>query len=116
MKRGVHIFVSLVAVVLLARPFDCFATAQPSREAMDCCLKGKCGPSAKSDECCQNSSPDKGQFTIAKTGQHFGPQPVLAPASTLATVPDSSSDGSIDLMRHPPPMRGFIARSLPLLI
>lgn len=42
--------ISLIAVLLLARSFNCFAVAALIQRAADCCLKGKCAPTANSDE------------------------------------------------------------------
>jgi hypothetical protein len=42
--------ISLIAVLLLVKPFDCFAVAAPIQRAADCCLKGKYAPTANSDE------------------------------------------------------------------
>src|SRR5665213_4044825 len=58
MRRGLHITITLMAVVLLLRPFDCLDGSSPKRQAMECCLKGKCAPTAKADECCKKTTPD----------------------------------------------------------
>ncbi len=57
MGRSIKIVVSLVAVLMLLRPFDCFAGGLRTPEAMKCCLKGKCAPSANADDCCKNNVP-----------------------------------------------------------
>jgi hypothetical protein len=116
MKRGIQIFVSLLAVVLLVRPFDCFVGAKPSQQAMDCCLKGKCIPSAQSDECCKNAAPDGGQGVFSNAPAHSGP--LVAPGVTSASlaIPDALTSASIEPFRHPPPSRGLSAGNLPLLI
>jgi|SRR5579862_6228729 len=116
MKRSIHIFVSLVAVVLLARPFDCFASAKPNQEAMDCCLKGKCAPTAQSDNCCKNTAPDGGQLVLSKVASHSVPLIALPVAPAPVGIPESYAGGSIDLLRHPPPPTGLTAHNLPLLI
>jgi hypothetical protein len=78
MKRGLHIVVSLLVVVLLIGPLDCFANAKLNQEAMDCCLKGQCAPTAKSDDCCRNSAPDGGQAVVSKAAPHSAPVVVAA--------------------------------------
>jgi hypothetical protein len=116
MKRSIHIVVSLLAVILLARPFDCFASAKPSASAMDCCLKGKCGPTAKSDDCCKNSASDGGQAVLSKAGAQAAPMLALAVAPVSFATPSASADGWINSLRRPPPSRDLAARNLPLLI
>ncbi len=115
MKRSIHIFVSLLAVILLVRPFDCFAKAKPHQAAMDCCLKGNCAPTAKADDCCKTTAPDDGQIVLAKANIHPGPLVSLAVAP-VSMIPDSLTGGSIESLSHPPRSPGLNARSLPLLI
>ena len=96
MRRGIHITISLMAVILLIRPFDCFAVGTPSRQANDCCLKGKCVPTATSDECCKNTVPDNNQLAPSKASEHSSPLialtvvhigTLLPPAFWLAVTP-----------------------------
>src|SRR6476620_4493776 len=116
MFRCFHIAISLVAVVLLTMPFDCFAWGTPSREAADCCLKGQCLPVAHSDECCKNASPEANQLASAKAVDHSSSSialvlvhiPSLAPVLPLHVLGDA--------LKHPPPRIGFIPPTLPLLI
>jgi hypothetical protein len=116
MRRGVHIAISLMAVVLLIRPFDCFAGSQPTRKAADCCLKGKCVPTANSDECCKNTVPGTGQLVMSKAADHSSP----LVASTAARIPTLISpltfERLISPLRHPPPRIDVTLDSLPLLI
>src|SRR5258708_38084816 len=70
MRRGILILIALIVVVLLVMPFDCFATGASSQTDVDCCLKGKCAPTAKSDECCKNTVPDGNQFVPSKAADH----------------------------------------------
>src|SRR5205807_8260642 len=57
MRRGVHIAISLVAVFLLLKPFDCFSSGPFTRKAANCCKKGKCAPARNSDDCCKGTLP-----------------------------------------------------------
>ena len=115
MRRGIHIVMSLIAVILLVRPFDCFALGAPVKAA-DCCLKGKCTPTANSDECCKSTVPGANQLLTSKTVDHSPP----LVAFTAARIPNLTSpwlfDGLVDTVRHPPPRIGLTAPSLPLLI
>jgi len=52
MLRGIRTVVALAAIVLLARPLDCFSAAKLDPKAVDCCKKGKCRPS-NNDDCCK---------------------------------------------------------------
>lgn len=112
MRRGFHIAISLMVVVLLVRPFDCFAATAPSRQAADCCLKGKCVPTANSDECCKNTVPDNNQLAPSKAAEH-------SIAFTVVHIPDLVSPTFLaagDPVSHPPPGVRFTSHSLPLLI
>jgi len=115
MRRGVQIIVSLLAIVVLVHPFDCFANAR-TREAMECCLKGKCAPTAKADDCCKNTVPSVNHFLGSKAAGHSAPVLAVAPSSVFIPVPAASVQGTVDLLRHPPPGSGLNARNLPLLI
>ena len=114
MQRGFQIAISLIVMVLLTRPFDCFAVSTPSRQAADCCLKGKCVPTANSDECCKNTVPENSQLAPSKAGTDLSPLVALIAVHipTLA-LPTFLALG--DPVRHPPPDIPT-APSLPLLI
>jgi hypothetical protein len=116
MRHGFQIAISLMAVILLLRPFDCFAGAAPRRQAMDCCLKGKCVPTAKSDECCKNTVPDRNQLAPSKAADHSSPLIALVAVHIPAPVSSFTFGGVGDPVRHPPPRVGLAAPSLPLLI
>jgi hypothetical protein len=116
MKRAIHMIVSVLAILLLVRPLDCFASAKATQEAMDCCLKGKCAPTAQSDDCCKNTVPDSVQLVVSKAGFHTAPLVVLPIASISIEIPRLSSRGSISSLTHPPPSPTLTARNLPLLI
>ena len=115
MKPSFHAVVSLLAILLLARPIDCFASGWSNREAMECCLKGKCAPTAKAD-CCKNTVPDGNQLVTSKATDHFVSLAALSSAPVIVLVPNLSLESSIDLLKHPPPLAGLTAGSLPLLI
>ena len=115
MKRGIQIIVSLLAVVLLVRPFDCFADA-PTPETMRCCLKGKCAPVAKADDCCKNTVPEANNFLGSKATVHWTPEFALTTAPVSTASPAFAVQGSLDLLRQPQPSPGPAGRNLPLLI
>jgi hypothetical protein len=96
MRRGVQIVVSLLAIVLLVRPFDCFANVR-TREAMACCLKGKCVPSANADDCCKNTVPAANHLLISKSA---GWTPTLAFGVPFvsAPLPPSVDQIHVDLL------------------
>jgi hypothetical protein len=116
MRPGFHIAISLMVVVLLLRPFDCFAASTRSSQAGDCCLKGKCMPTAKSDECCKNTVPDNNQLAPSKAAEHSFPLIALTVVRVpILVFPTFLAVGS-DLVRHPPPGIPLVSPSLPLLI
>jgi hypothetical protein len=115
MRRGLHIAISLLVVVLLLRPFDCFAAGTPSRQAADCCLKGKCVPTANSDECCKSTVQDNNQLAPSKAAKHSSPLIAL----TVVHIPILVSPTFLvvgDSVSHPPPGIPLASASLPLLI
>ena len=71
MRRALHLAIVVFAMVLLAKPFDCFASAPLTKEAADCCKKGKCAPTAQADDCCKATVPDGNQFLGSKTSDHL---------------------------------------------
>lgn len=115
MRRGIHIAISLIAVILLVRPFDCFAFGNPSRRAADCCLKDKCVPTANSDECCKNTVPDNNQLAPSKAATHSSPLVALIGVHIPTLVPPTFLALG-DPVPHPPPDISVTSPSLPLLI
>ena len=115
MRRGIHIAVSLLVVILLVRPFDCFAAGIPNGQAADCCLKGKCIPTANSDECCKNTVPDNNQLAPSKAAVHSSPLIALTIVH-IPTLVSPTFQAVGDAVRHPPPRSLLTAPSLPLLI
>jgi len=95
MRRGVHITVTLIAVVLLLKPFDCFSSGSFTQKAADCCEKDKCNPSANSDDCCKGTLPGGKQLVASKAENRNTPAPDLIATTcglgsiepALATVP-----------------------------
>ena len=116
MQRGIHISIALIAVLLLVRPFDCFAIGASSQKAAECCLKGKCVPTAKSDDCCKNTVPDGNQLVTSKAADHLHPLVSFTAAHIPTLISPWTFDGFVDTIRHPPPRIGLTAPSLPLLI
>src|SRR5258706_7643061 len=73
MQRGIHIAIAVLAILLLAKPFDCFAGGAWTQKAADCCKKGKCAPRADADECCKATVPGGNQFLGSKAPNHSAP-------------------------------------------
>jgi hypothetical protein len=115
MARSVKIVLSLIAVVLLIRPFDCFASVR-TPEAMQCCLKGKCAPTAKADDCCKNTVPSVNHFVGSKAAGHMAPVFAIAASFMPAAPPALFGQARLDLVRHPPPSGNLNTLNLPLLI
>ena len=116
MRRGIHIAVTLLAIVALIRPFDCFAASVKTHEAAACCLKGECHPGANADDCCKNTVPDSAGLTVPAVTSHH----VLV---FMGTVADSATlivapvfQRLTDEHRNPPPRPSLTTVSLPLLI
>lgn len=89
--------VTLLAVLLLMKPFDCFGSGQFTQKSADCCKKGKCNPS-NGDECCKGTLPGGKQLVASKAPHHatlaldFTAAIIhvsIAPALTIATLRES---------------------------
>jgi len=111
-----HIVVAVLAVLLLVRPFDCFAGGKFDQKAADCCKKGKCSPS-NSDDCCKATVQGGNQFVTSKAPSHSSP--VLD--VWAADVPSATSEPLVLAFRvvvvDPPPGSPPDFRlNLPLLI
>jgi hypothetical protein len=115
MCRAVDITVSLLVGLALLTPLDCFAANVHRPDNMDCCLKGKCEPKAKSAECCKTGLPDRDQVGPKPTDH----RPVLNVLTVVAVLPVDSPwlhDGLAAPVNHPPPGLDSISAGLPLLI
>jgi len=116
MRRAIDITVSVLLGLALTIPLDCFAAKTQRPEEMQCCLKGKCEPNAKSAECCKASVPDRDQVGPQLTDH----RPALDVFSVVAVLPvDSPLINHTSLgepVKHPPPRLDSISESLPLLI
>jgi hypothetical protein len=115
MRRSIQIVVSMLAIVLLVRPFDCFATAR-TPEAMKCCLKGQCAPSAEADDCCKNTVPATNHFLASNAAGQWAPLLALAPAPVSVPLAMMSVPACVDSLRRPPPPFSLTGLNLPLLI
>ncbi len=115
MHRGVHIAVTLLAVLLLVRPLDCFSVGKFDQKAADCCKKGKCSPS-NPDPCCKGTVPGSNQNVTAQAVDHF--VPVLDVVA--AEIPDATLQMSITALsteiHQPPGSPPDLRLNLPLLI
>ena len=116
MRRGIHIAATLLAVVALIMPLDCFTSGVRTREAAACCLKGECHPGANADDCCKNTVPDSSRLMALAATSHYVP---LA----MATVVDSRTPVLAPVFQRltnelglPPPKPSLATANLPLLI
>ena len=116
MRRGIHISVSFIAVLLLLKPFDCFSSGPFTQKAADCCKKGKCVPSTNADDCCKATLPG-GKHVLASKAPRYS-TPTLDLISTNAPGPIVPAFAATTLTDVYPPT-GSPPRShvnLPLLI
>jgi hypothetical protein len=115
MRRCMHIAVAVLAVVLLLRPFDCFAGGKFDQKAADCCKKGKCSPS-NSDDCCKATVQGGNQLVVSKATDHASPVLDVAAADVPSATPQLPV-ASLFVNVHPPPGSPPDFRlNLPLLI
>src|ERR1043166_6790472 len=113
MRRAVHIAISLVAVFLLLKPFDCLTGAKVTKEAADCCKRGKCTPST-GDDCCKGTLP-AGKLVASKAQDNQ--VPIALPMSGPVLVVEPVSPPPAFDWVHPPPASPPGSRlTLPLLI
>jgi hypothetical protein len=116
MRRCLHIAVAVLAVLLLVRPFDCFAGGKFDQKAADCCKKGKCSPS-NSDDCCKATLPGGSQLVAAKTTDHSSPAIDLLAADVPSATSAPLILAFLAVVIHPPPGSPPDFRlNLPLLI
>jgi len=74
MRRAIHIAVTIMAVLLLVKPYDCFGAIMTPKAA-DCCAKGKCLPTRDADECCKNTAPSGNQILASRQNNQSVPIP-----------------------------------------
>jgi hypothetical protein len=116
MSRGIHITIAAVAILLLAKPFDCFAGGAWTQKAADCCHKGKCTPDPNADECCQASVPEGNQFLASIAANDAAPAIDLVD-STGPLLSIELLMGDSALVGSSPPGSPLSSRlNLPLLI
>jgi hypothetical protein len=119
MRRVVHIVITLVVILMVVRPFDCFAGLTTGKAA-DCCAKGKCLPTRDADDCCKATLPAGTQALAAKISHSTSiPSPGLSGVVVSAVAPPqpiqsfaSTERRSVKLPGSPPGSN----RNLPLLI
>jgi hypothetical protein len=116
MRRGIHIAVTLFAIVAVIAPLGCFTNGVLTREAAACCLKGDCHPGANADDCCKNTLPDTSRFMPpTATNQHFPlVVSIVVGSSTLVSTPVFQR--LTNELRHPPPTPSLATVNLPLLV
>lgn len=112
-------FVALVAVFLIVRPLDCFGAGAMTQEAMECCLKGKCRPTAMADDdCCKGIVVD-GKL-LAETGTKAVDQQLSVLADVVSefvsSVPGASYISILVSAHSPPSSPPGTNIKLPLLI
>jgi hypothetical protein len=116
MQRGIHIAIAVLAVLLLAKPFDCFAGGAWTQKAADCCKKGKCVPRADADECCKATVPGGNQFLGSKAPDHSAPVMDLVVANEPDLSSELSNGDSLFVVHSPPGSPPDTHRNLPLLV
>lgn len=116
MRGGIHIAVTLLAVVVLIGPFDCFANGAKTREAAACCLKGECHLGANADDCCKNTAPDSPRLMGTTATNHDVPLVVSPVAESGTLVLPPVFERLTNELRHPPPQPSLATVNLPLLI
>lgn len=117
-RRAVHILTAVVAIVLVLRPLDCFGAGM-TREAAECCLKGKCGSALSNDDCCKGTVADNTLSPAlgvkAAADQHLTAFAGLIPEFRYS-IPGHSW-GMVSVRAHSPPMLASpSSHNLPLLI
>jgi hypothetical protein len=115
MRRGIQVAINALVVLLLLTPFDCFSGKKLTREAAECCKKGKCNPSNQ-DDCCKGTLPD-GKHLVASKAQDFhAPSLDVLPAQTIPAAQPTFALQTIDLVHAPPESPPSTRLNLPLLI
>ena len=116
MRRGIHIAVALLLIVVLIGPSDCFANGAKTREAAACCLKGECHPGANADDCCKNTAPDGSRILAPTASNHHVPLVIATLADNATLVLSPVFQRLTSKLRHGPPQPSLATLNLPLLI
>jgi len=116
MRRGVHITVSLIAILLLLKPFDCFSSGPFTQKAADCCQKGKCNRAANSDDCCKGTVPGGKQLVASKAAHQTTPAPDLITTSAPWSIEPALAAVAFTEDQAPPGSPPVSRLNLPLLI
>ena len=116
--RVVHILTAVAAIVLLVRPLDCLSAGAMTREAAECCRKGKCHSAMSGDDCCKVTFADGALAAEARVKTADHQLPVFA-----GLIPEFSDSipghswGTVSVRAHSPPtLPSPASHNLPLLI
>lgn len=117
MRRAIHTAIAATAVLLLLRPLDCFGM---NLEALDCCIRGSCLPTATSDDCCKGVVLPYGSQLFEQTHTNAALHSLVDLFDVVPTADASTPTqfrGEPSLRIHAPPGSppGF-RLNLPLLI
>ena len=115
MRRSVQLVVSLLSVLLLALPSDCFATRPADQKAAECCQKGDCN-SSNSDDCCKATVPGDHQLVASKAIHHPAPTFAAASAYLPMVTPQPLVVARFVQIQQPPGSPPNLRLNLPLLI
>src|SRR5665213_2341842 len=86
MRRAAYIAVTIVAVLSLIGPFDCFAGTLTAKAAA-CCVKGECVPARNADECCKSGVATGAQLLASKPHHQSSLVPDFAILDVTVTAP-----------------------------
>src|SRR5712691_2275634 len=113
--RRIHISVTLLVILVLIKPLDCFAGAF-TRKAAACCVKGKCLPRSSADECCKGTVPVGSQLLAPKAPDYSTPVLALMAADVRGPIPRLFIAFQINEAHSPPGSPPSSRLNLPLLI
>jgi hypothetical protein len=114
--RGIHITASLIAVLLLLKPFDCFSNGPFTRKAAACCKKGKCVPSSNADDCCKGTLPGGKQLVASKAPHHSTPTIDFITVDASGLIATALGTRTFTDVEAPPGSPPSFRVNLPLLI
>src|SRR5258708_39979829 len=115
MHRSIHITGAVLCVLLLTKPFDCFSSGQFTRQALDCCKKGKCVPSSNADDCCKGTLPGGKHLVASKAPPHSTPTLHLITSDSPGPMAPTFEMAGFDDVEAPPRSAPSSRRNLPLL-